>query len=83
MHPAYYIKIRIRNIRYNDKYFIKKIYFINFFLFYNAELLEICNQPGRKIIVYGFIDDVNILIYKNITEKNCTRLKKIHKKYII
>ena len=33
------------------------------YLFYNADLLEICERPGTSTSAIGFIDDVNILAY--------------------
>jgi len=40
------------------------------FLFYNAELLEICNLTKVEVNNLAFVDDVNMLIYKLITEEN-------------
>ena len=48
------------------------------FLFFNAELIEACSQPGRAVSACGFIDDVNILVYGDSTEGNCHRLNNIH-----
>ncbi len=41
------------------------------FLFYNAELLEICNLIKVEVNNLTFVDDVNMLVYKSITEENC------------
>ena len=48
------------------------------FLFYNAELLDICNQPRQRISAVGFADDVNILTYGRSTEGNCRTLERTH-----
>ena len=48
------------------------------FLFYNAELLDICNQPRQRLSAVGFADDVNILTYGRSTEINCHTLEHIH-----
>ena len=50
------------------------------FFFYNIKLLEICNSTKTEINSLVFVDDVNLLIYKSITEKNCKQLKAVHDK---
>ena len=50
------------------------------YLFYNVDLLEICNRSGTNTSAIGFIDDVNILAYSTSTEENCKTLKRLHKK---
>ncbi len=45
------------------------------FLFYNAELVRICDQPRLGISGGAFADDLNILTYSKSTETNCQRLK--------
>ena len=52
--------------------------FFILYLFYNAELLEKCNQSRKKAIILGFADDVNILAYDTNTEANCRTLKSLH-----
>ena len=52
------------------------------FLFYNLELLEICDKPGQGISAIGFVDNINILIYRKTTEKNTKKLEYNHKNYI-
>ena len=32
------------------------------YLFYNADLLDICNRPGTKTSGLGFVDDINVLV---------------------
>ena len=48
------------------------------YLFFNADLLDVCEQSKRKTTVIEFVDDVNVLIYSISTEKNCRTLKKLH-----
>ena len=48
------------------------------YLFYNADLLDICNRPSTNAAGIGFVDDVNILTYGKSTEENCKTLKEIH-----
>ena len=50
------------------------------YLFYNADLLKMCEKSKSKINVINFVNDVNILTYNINIEKNCKRLKKFHKK---
>ena len=49
------------------------------FLFYNAELLEVCQEPG-KVSNIGFVDDVNLITWGPTTEGNCQQLARIHVK---
>ena len=49
------------------------------YLFYNADLLEICERPGTNTSAIGFVDDANILPYGKITEENCKTLESIHR----
>ena len=50
------------------------------YLFYNADLLEICERPGINTSALGFVDDVNVLAYGKSTEENCRILERIHRK---
>ena len=50
------------------------------YLFYNADLLEICERPGTNTNAIGFVDDINVLAYGKTTEENCKTLEEIHKK---
>ena len=50
------------------------------YLFYNADLLEICERPGTNSSALGFVDDTNILAYSTSTEENCRILENLHKK---
>jgi hypothetical protein len=49
------------------------------FLFYNAALIEIGNQPQRSLSLIGFADDINLLTYRPSTQANCRKLERIHK----
>jgi hypothetical protein len=49
------------------------------FLFYNAELLDICNANPSTAGV-DFVDNVNILIYSTTTEENCRQLAALHER---
>jgi hypothetical protein len=48
------------------------------FLFFNADLLDICSQPAGRLSAIGFVDDVNILTYGDSTEENCRKLERVH-----
>ena len=50
------------------------------YLFYNADLLESCEDIRLRTSATGFVDDVNILTYSESTEQNCLKLTEIHKK---
>lgn len=50
------------------------------YLFYNADLLEICDRPGINASSLGFVDDANMLAYGKSTEENCSILESIYKK---
>lgn len=49
------------------------------YLFYNADLVEICNlEPNTKGL--GYVDDIGILTWSKSTKDNCERLETIHHK---
>ena len=48
------------------------------YLFFNANLLNICEQQKKKTTSIEFVNDVNVLTYSTSTEKNCKILKKLH-----
>ena len=50
------------------------------YLFYNADLLEICDNIRLRTSATGFVDDDNILIYSELTEENCKKLSKVYEK---
>ena len=50
------------------------------YLFYNADLLEIYNNIRLRTSATGFVDNINILIYSELTEENCKKLNKVYEK---
>ena len=52
------------------------------FLFYNVELLKICNLTQVKISNLIFVNNINLLVYELITERNCKQLKAVYDKYL-
>jgi len=40
------------------------------FLFYNSELLDLCQRPKKGLLAIGFADNINMLIYSRTTESN-------------
>ena len=48
------------------------------YLFYNADLLDVCEDTKLRTSATGFVDDVNILTYSTSTESNCNKLTKIY-----
>ena len=48
------------------------------FLFYNSELLDLCQRPKEGLSAIGFADDVNMLAYSRSTESNCRILEVGH-----
>ena len=60
------------NVEISQKSFILFI----LYLFFNANLLNICEQLKRKTIFIEFVDDVNVVTYNTNTKKNYITLKK-------
>jgi Reverse transcriptase (RNA-dependent DNA polymerase) len=48
------------------------------YLFYNADLLEVCEDSNLQTSAIDFIDDVSIIIASNSIETNCQNLVNIH-----
>jgi len=48
------------------------------YLFYNANLLEACNDIKLRINFTNFMNDINILIYKEFMKCNCRVLSEIY-----
>ncbi len=48
------------------------------YLFYNANLLKACNDIKLKINFTDFVNDVNILTYKEFMKRNCRILSEIY-----
>jgi hypothetical protein len=47
-------------------------------LFYNANLVEICNPPTLPASGASFVDDMNALAFGKSTEENCRTLQTVH-----
>ncbi len=50
------------------------------YLFYNANLLEVCDNIKLRTSFTDFMNDVNILIYKEFIKCNCKVLNEIYDK---
>jgi len=48
------------------------------YLFYNANLLKVCDDIKLRINFTDFVNDVNILIYKEFMKHNCKVLSEIY-----
>jgi hypothetical protein len=48
------------------------------YLFYNADLLDIYENPILRTSLIGFVNDVNLLTYGISVEENCRNLKRIY-----
>jgi hypothetical protein len=52
----------------------------NMFLFYNANLVEICNPPTLPASGTSFVDNVNTLAFGKSTEENCKMLQTVRER---
>jgi hypothetical protein len=50
------------------------------YLFYNANLLEKCDDIRLRVSATGFVNDVNILTYEKSIERNCKVLNQMYDK---
>lgn len=50
------------------------------FLFYNFELVDLCNDLNYSASEIEFVDDVNLLVYSFFTRWNCQILSELHDK---
>jgi hypothetical protein len=57
----------------------KSSFFSILYLFYNVDLLKMCNKFETNTKSFEYVDDVNILIYEKSIEENCRNLEKMHK----
>ncbi len=57
----------------------KSSFFSILYLFYNVDLLEMCNKLETNTRSFEYVDDVNILIYEKSIEENCRNLERVHK----
>jgi hypothetical protein len=62
-----------------SKNFQKFSLFFVFYLFYNVDLLKMCDKFEINTKFLKYADDVNILIYDKNTNENCKNLKRVHK----
>jgi hypothetical protein len=49
------------------------------YLFYNVDLLKMCNKLETNTKFFEYVDDVNILIYEKSIEENCRNFERMHK----
>ena len=52
-------------------------------MFYNAELLDICENDGLKTTGIGFVDDANLIAFGRDTDATCKSLEKVHDKIMV
>jgi hypothetical protein len=57
----------------------KSSFFFIFYLFYNVDLLKMCNKFEINTRFLEYTNDVNILIYEKNIEENCRNFEKMHK----
>jgi len=53
------------------------------FLFYNSELLNLCQRPKEGLSAISFTDNINILAYSRLTESNCHILEADYTKCLV
>jgi hypothetical protein len=54
-------------------------FFSILYLFYNVDLLKMCNKFEMNTRFLEYVDDVNILIYEKNIDENCRNLERMHK----
>jgi hypothetical protein len=54
-------------------------FFSILYLFYNVDLLKMCNKFETNTRILEYVDDVNILIYEKNIEENCRNFERMHK----
>jgi hypothetical protein len=54
-------------------------FFSILYLFYNVDLLKMCNKFQTNTKFFEYVDDVNILIYEKNIDENCRNLERMHK----
>ena len=52
-----------------------------FFFFFVANLLDVTNNKALQILLFAFVDNTYILIYRNLTKYNYKTLKRIYREY--
>ncbi|KAL1972157.1 hypothetical protein VTN31DRAFT_7376 [Thermomyces dupontii] len=50
------------------------------FLFYNSDLVDICNPREIRVHGLGFVDDVNLLAWGPTIQSNCAALERLHER---
>ena len=58
------------------------LFFSILYLFYNANLLKMCENIKLRFSVTDFVNDINILTYNEFTKRNCDVLKKTWNKIL-
>jgi hypothetical protein len=61
------------------KFFQEFSLFFVLYLFYNVDLLKMCDKFEINTKFLKYANDVNILIYDKNTNENCRNLKRVHK----
>jgi hypothetical protein len=61
------------------KTFQKFSLFFVLYLFYNVDLLKMCNKLEINTKFLKYANNVNVLIYNKNTNQNCRNLKQVHK----
>jgi hypothetical protein len=69
----------IASFSMRTKIFQKSSLFFVLYLFYNVDLLKMCDKFEINTKSLKYADDVNILIYDKSTNENCRSLKQVHK----
>ena len=60
----------------------KSLFFSMLYLFYNVNLLKSYENVKLRFNIIKFVNDINILIYNELTERNCEMLKKAWNKIV-
>jgi hypothetical protein len=60
------------------KIFHESSLFLILYLFYNADLLKMCDKFEINTRSLKYANDANILVYDKSTNENCRNLKRVH-----
>ena len=69
----YTLKKRTTHVNISQNF----LFFLILYLFYNADLLKICENVKLRLSLIKFVDDIDILTYNKFTKQNCEMLKKL------
>jgi hypothetical protein len=69
----------IASFSMRTKTFQKSSLFFVLYLFYNVDLLKMCDRLEINTKFLRYANNVNILIYDKSTNENCRNLKRVHK----